>query len=44
MLKKVLVADALPGIAMVEDLSIAKPSRVVGENIIGTAFAADARG
>jgi S1-C subfamily serine protease len=42
--KKVLVADALPAIAMVEDLSIAKPSRKVGENIVGTAFAADARG
>ena len=39
-----LVNDILPGIALVEDLSVAKRSSIVGENIVGTAFAVDVRG
>jgi S1-C subfamily serine protease len=39
-----LVTEALPGIAMIEDLSFADSPRPVGQNIIGTAFAADSRG
>jgi S1-C subfamily serine protease len=42
--KKVIVGDALPGIAMAEDLSVADRGRVVGENIVGTAFTVDVRG
>jgi len=42
--KTSLVADALPGIAMVEDLTLAGSRRTVGEDIVGTAFAADIRG
>jgi len=42
--KPVLIRDALPSIAMIEDLTLPGPNRVVGTNIIGTAFAADARG
>ena len=42
--KTFVISEALPGIAMVEDLSLAPPDRVVGSTILGTAFAADARG
>ncbi len=42
--KAVLISNALPGIAMVEDLTVTTHKRVVGENIVGTAFAVDNRG
>lgn len=42
--KPVLVSDILPAIAMIEDLSLCQSGRVVSENIVGSAFAADNRG
>lgn len=42
--KRALVNEILPSIAMVEDLSLTGPRRIVGQNIAGTAFVADLRG
>jgi S1-C subfamily serine protease len=39
-----LIQALLPGIAMVEDLSCAGSRRIVGQNIVGTAFLANVHG
>jgi S1-C subfamily serine protease len=42
--KPAIIQKLFPAIAMVEDVSLPSPDRIVGDNIVGTAFVADTRG